>query len=629
MQHEMQARLEALGPAERLLKILSNFTDHLVHHRPGLITPDPNSPIGVKWAPAAWKEKDGKRIVSTKGRGGRVIGVLGEDGVHVYSEGKAVGALRPAGKVFPEVAAYLYKQIAEIYQMDNELAARFASWAFAREHRDLKVVLAAFMLVQERKGDPIVEDGEVLFNDEDYREVGEAICLVRAKHDLNPKLLLRVAEVLELPEIAAINRELGFGQSTRSPAMGRYRKTVRRWLAYREDNPKMLEGLVRAGFKETVKALARKVGYRPKSARFFEVLRWKQKQAQDGRRRLAIGAAVAEAERWDDLDERAICERIIKTKPNYKRVVGLLPVEIGLTRAVMAACVEAGSLSDADLIILTPTLEELDLLKVPSVEQRWKKALSKAQDRRAANVARNVKSQGAREQLRDAADVATAKTMSAVTEHLRVYVMVDKSSSMQGALEKAKAYLTQLLVAFPLERLHVSVFNTLGKELKIRAAKGVAVEHAFKGHAAGGGTSYDAGVTALRHHKPKPGEDALFIFVGDEEDFSGYKPLYKAVVDSGIAPVAFGLLKITSNGKENNYHVVTETAQALNIPCFPISEEMFHGDPYAAPRILRDLIASTPVGGGVAPSSASAPPLLQEILNTELLTAPAWVKVAG
>ena len=70
-----------------------------------------------------------------------------------------------------------------------------------------------------------------------------------------------------------------------------------------------------------------------------------------------------------------------------------LPKKFGVTRAIMSAAVESGSLSNKDLIILTPTLEELGLLEVKEVKTKWEHALKKAEDdMRATNIARNVKS---------------------------------------------------------------------------------------------------------------------------------------------------------------------------------------------------------------------------------------------
>jgi hypothetical protein len=319
--------------------------------------------------------------------------------------------------------------------MDNEFAARWASYAWRQEHRDLKVVLAAFLLVQSRKGEPVMDGGEYLFDDEDYRNVGEAMVLLQSKgKDLNPKLLLRIHEVLTLPEIAKINHELGFGKSAKHPFLGRWPKTIEKWLRYREENPKMLQGLVKAGFRTTVMKLARLVGYKPTSDKFFEILRWKQKQSGDGRRQMAIGKAVKAAESWEGKSEQEICEIIEKTKPNWKLVVGLLPKKIGVTRAIMAAAIEAGGLSDKDLIILTPTLEDLGLLKVQEIRDRHASALARAKDQRAANIARNVRSKDLKEKLEEASDKVAQKAAEEQLDNIRVYFIVDVSASMHGAL---------------------------------------------------------------------------------------------------------------------------------------------------------------------------------------------------
>ncbi len=613
-----QERREALGPAERILETLTRHVDHAVHNRPGMVTPAPEQATGVRWQPAAWKEEDGEKVVyQMDGRGSRSarVGVLQESGKIVDGD-REVGEYRPPG-LFPEVVAYLYRQIAEIWRLDNEFAARFASWAFTQDNRDLKVLLAAFMLVQSRSGEPVREDGEILFHDDDFRAVGESMCLRRSKHDLSPRLLLRIAGVLELPEVAAINRELGFGRSARKAAHGRYYKTVEKWLRHREKNPAMLDGLVKAGLRTTVMKLSRKVGYKPASERFFAALRWKQKQADDGRREIAIGEEVPQAESWEGLSEAEICQEILRQRPDYKRMIGRLPSKLGLTRAVMAAAIEAGSLSDADFVILTPTIEELGLLEIEPIEERWKKAMSRAENRRASNVAKRVRRAETAEALEDAADAATRKALEEVTRNLRVYVVVDKSGSMEQSLERAKHCLARMLQGFPQERLHVSVFNTYGTEITFKSPTAAGVEFAFRGHAAGGGTCYHMGVRALAHHKPADDEDALFLFVGDEGDFHRGE-MAREFERIGIRPAAFGLLKVP--GHSGN--VVTDTAAALGIPCFSIDEEMFD-DPYSITRTLSHLIASTPVGAG----SGTATPrktLVETILETKLLEKPVW-----
>lgn len=609
-----------LGPLERIIQTLLAYTDHAVHNRPGMTVTDAASPVGVRWSPVTHKVEEDKKVVYRLDKQGKKtvktkVGTLWADNTIRTDDRRKVGEYRPAG-LFPEVVTWMYRQVAEVWKLDNEFSARWASYAFGQEHRDLKVVLAAFMLVQSRKGDPVVENGKVAFHDEDFRDIGESMMLITRKDgkDLNPKLLLRIRDVLTLPAVAEINRELGFGRSARHAFLGRWEKAVEKWLRYREQNPKMLEGLVKAGFRTTVMDLCRSVSYKPDSPKFFETLRWKQAQSKDGHRTIAIGAEVAKAESWDGLTEEQICEKIVAEKPNYKRIVGLLPKTIGVTRAIMAAAIEAKSLSDKDLIIATPTLEELGLLQVQDIRERWEKATKSAEDMRAANIASRVKNKETAEKLQEAADTAAQKAVEEVMRGMRVYFMVDISGSMENAIMQAKQHIARFLQAFPPDKLHVSVFNTSGRVVTIKHSSAAGVENAFRGIVAGGGTDYGAGVRALQNYKPAPEEDVLFFFVGDEEAAQ----FTQAVRNSGLNPLAFAFVKVRNSG----YDAVRGTAQALGIPCFMVDERTF-ADPYAIPRTIRALIAATPVNQvRVAPTPRVS--LGETILATELLKKPAW-----
>lgn len=623
----LEQRTEALGPAEGIINSLTQYTDHAVHNRPGFVVEAPESRVGVRWQQATWIASGDDKIVHTvsrvRGRQQRTRVGVRQPNNDVVENGRRVGRWQDPG-LFSEVVAYLYEQIGQVWQMDNEFCARWASWAFHNEdNRDIKVLLAAFMLVQGRFGEPVVEDGE-RFLDEDYRAIGEAMCLLRPKGNkgFSPKLLLRVGDVLELPAIADINRRLGFGQSARRPILGRYPKAVEKWLHHIERNPKLLEDLVRAGFRTSVMALARKVGFKPEDERFFQILRWKQKQAVDGRRDIALGQDVAASESWNSLSEAEICEAIIAERPSYKVLTGRLPSEIGLTPAIMAAAIEAESLSDQDLIIMTPTLEQLGLLDDQDVFERWVAATDRAENQRAENIAKNVRSKEAKAVLEEAVDKAATKAAAELTRDLRVYVIVDKSGSMENAIEQAKDYLSKFVGMFPLERLHACVFNTIGREVKIESATRAGVSRAFRGHKAGGGTTYAEGVRCLvEKHKTGPNEDALFIFVGDQGD-SSLDYLVDTIKKHEVLPVAFGLLHVKSGW--SNGTIVRDAAAALQIPCFEISEEIF-ADPYAVTRTLRNIIAATPVQkGATAGQGQSRRALLSKILDTPLLQRPSW-----
>jgi len=633
---------ENLGPAERILQTVLGYVDHSYHNRAGITIPDTTSVVGTKWLPVTHVVEEGDKVVYELRRIGRKdtkvkLGKLKDDG-RVKDGNRVIGRYQPAG-LYPEVVSWIYRQVAEVWRLDNEFSAKWASYAYAQEHRDLKVILAAFMLVQCRKGDPVLDGGKLAFYDEDFRDVGEAMLLLTSKvarpqgtktkkkgkadkeakvevgRDFNPKLLFRVRDVLLLPAVVQINQELGFGKSAQHPFLGRWPKVVEKWLRYREENPKMLEGLVKAGFRRTVMDLARTVGYKPTSTKFFEVLRWKQTQAKDGRRTLTIGQAVAAAESWEGFDEAKICKTIIKTKPSFKRIVGLLPKDMGLTRAIMAAAIEAKALSDKDLIISTPTLEELGLLDVQEIRERWERAIKTAEDTRAANIATRVRSKATQEKLVEAADNAVKKAVEEVVKGLRIYFMVDISGSMHDAIEQAKVYLAKFLQGFPKDQIHVSVFNTSGRVVEIKHNSAAGVENAFRGITSGGGTDYGAGVRALQNFKPKADEDVLFIFVGDEE--AG--PFAAAVRDSKLEPIAFGFLKV----RQSPYSAVTGTATELGVPCFMIDEKIF-ADAYAIPRTIRTLISATPVGKAARAAAVPRKSLVDIILDTALLSKPAW-----
>jgi hypothetical protein len=659
---------ENLGAAERIIESLTTHVDHIWHNRPGTVIRDTSAGPGVRWEYSTKREKclehpdaavqpekvDGKltgRLLcatckqNVRGNGNWVVYVKSKVGkkstetkLGVLRNGKVfngsteIGRYQEAG-IFQEVATFVYSRVAQVWELDNEFAARWASYAFAEDHRDLKVVLAAFMLVQSRKGDPILDGGKVAFYDEDFRDVGEAMVLIpkgKKKDDnreIDPKMLLRIHTLLTVPGVAEVNRRLGFGNSARKPFLGRWTKAVEKWLLFREENPKMLEGAHKNGYKSTIVELCNRVGYKPQSTKFFEILGWRQKQSEDGRRTLAIGQDIRGSESWEGMTEEAICERIVKEKPNYKRITSLLPKEVGVTKSILLAAIEAKCLSDKDVAILAPTLELHGLIETKEVKESLERYAASAKDMRAANIALRVKSQSLKDNLNQAADTAVQKAVEEVMKGLRVYFMVDISGSMENAIIQAKVYIAKFLQAFPEDKLHVSVFNSSGREIKIPHRSGAGVENAFRGITASGGTDYGAGIRALQDYKPAIDEDVLFIFVGDEGQSGvnglGAPVFTPAVRNSGLSPVAFGLVPVSSPRYARS-DSVRKTAVDLGIPCFEISPTTFI-DVYEIPRILRNLIASTPVGAATATRAASVRvTLVDKILKTDLLEKPAW-----
>lgn len=571
-----------MGPAERLLDVVLNGSAHLWHNRPGVEVD------GV------WKPKKGtKTTAATKAV---------EPGLHVAA------------------AVALYKRLLEIHQLNPELMAHLASYALVEtDWRDLKVACAALMLVQTRSGKPVRDDdGEVAFYDDDHRRIGEAMVLWyqrKSTRMLTPKAVLRIAELLETPDIATLNRAAGFGDpaSKRAP-LGRWPKAATKWLAAREANRPMLQGLVKAGFKTTIKNLARKVGYKPAAPEFFAILGWKQSQASDGRRTIGMdGLELVKSERFDHLSEAEICEAIVTQKLRYKDAVGRLPAEIGLTPAIMVALLP--TLSDRDLRQLTPTLEELGLLSVAEIRTKWEKAVTTATDQRALNIAKNVRSKEIKEKLEEAADHAAKQAVAAATGEVDVRVMflVDKSGSMQGAIESSKDALGKILAGFPLDRLHIAAFDTMGRVLRPKAASRLAVQHMLGDLKADGGTIHGAAVHALHRDGVRVPDSAklVVIVVGDEAGEPGAQ-LAETFRQLGYRVAAMALLLAGTRGA-----TVRDCAKALRVPYSEVTVDQFD-DPYHVPRVLRALLeAPVAVASGVPTVG-----LVEKVMTTKLLELP-------
>ncbi|HEX8701159.1 MAG TPA: VWA domain-containing protein [Myxococcaceae bacterium] len=568
------------GPAERLLELVLGGSAHLWHNRPGMN-------LNGTWQPAP--------------------------------RGKALPANAQAVTpgLFVPAAVKLYRQLLEIYKLNTDLMAHFASYALTQtDWRDLKVATCALMLVQKHAGLPVREpDGSVAFFDDDHRVIGEAMILHyerKSTRMLTPKAVLRVAELLETPEIAQLNREAGFGDpGSKKPPLGRWKRVAQKWLQAREKNLPMIEGLVKAGYKETLKKLARKAGYKPETQAFFELLGWKQKQASGGHRQVGLtGLTLVKRERFDGLSEAEICEWIENERLSYKEVVGRLPKDVGLTPAIMVALLH--SLSDRDLRMLTPTLEELGLMTEPAIRQRWEKAVQTATDQRSLHIMKNVRNKELREKLEEASDNAARQAVAEATAEadVRVMFLIDKSGSMEGAIEQSKEALTRILAGFPMEKLHIASFDTVGTVLKPKASSRTAVQHMLQGLKASGGTSHAAAVSALhRGGVTVPAEAKLIVIVvGDEAGEAGDQ-FARIFRECGYNVSAMALLVSVAGGRGTT---VRTCAAQLKVPFSEVAVDQF-ADPYQVPRVLKALM-DAPVATGASQSG-----WVERVMRTPLL----------
>jgi hypothetical protein len=583
---------ESLGPAERLVQLIINFPDHLWHNRPGVVR-------NGKWKAATRKE------IEEQKKNGRV----------------ANGEFHEAG---PNVEAIeqVYGALADIWTANNELAARLASYVMKEtDWRDMKVVCAAFMLVQSRAGEPIAEEQNgkrvVLFQDDDYREMGDAMIKLYERGSnrmMNPKLIQRVGEVLSLPGVVTMNRTLSFGNPhKRKPFVGRYYNSVTDWLDFREANISLLEGLKKSGYAKTVQSMARMVGYKPKSKRFFEVLGWKQKQAAGGHRTVGLTDLQIRKVTFEGKSEKEICETIVAEKLGWKQVMGMLPKNIGLTAAIFVAMLD--QFSDKDLTILTPTLEELGLLKHEPIKARWQEAIGKQEDQRARNIAKNLRDRALAGEMEASADLAVTKAVAEATRDVDVHIMfiIDTSGSMEDAIETSKEALSMIVQGFPQNKVHIASFNTVGTLLKPRHWSSTGVQHMLKSIGASGGTIYSSGVRAFYESGVRiPDGGSLILFaVGDEAGEQG-DLLASNLQQWKYVPAAIAhIVNVAHNSQRGN--TVRRAAEVLGVPYTEVKVEQLT-DVYQVQRTLKAALEAQPY--------REKSSLIEKIMQTELLVSP-------
>lgn len=565
--------------AERIIQSLTNFSDHLWHGRIGTVG------ANGKWTP--------------RGRN------------------KAAPAIAPG--LYEPAAVALYRQVLDLYRMDPIYVGQLASYAMSNlDWADLKVVLAAFLLVQPQ---------EIL------RDVGEAMILIHAdktvpkERRLRPKDVLRVVKLLHAPGIVAINREAGFGSAgANNPPLGRFRQVATRWLLVRERNAQLLKGLVSAGYASTVRSLARYGRYKPEQASFFALVRYGQKQAEGGHRDVAIGVKLAAGDTWEGKNEREIISLIQKSNLSYTVAVGKIPPSVGVTRNILRAL--TAKMSDQDLVIAAPALEESGLLDSdPAVQKRLLDATKEARSHRALTVSKNVRSEKVKDLLEGAAASANAKAVAeAVPDRpLRVMMLVDISGSQQRAVEHSKEILPTLIAGLAPDRVHVVAFNTTGRivhagvgaqsaEMSLRQAKAM-----LSGLRAEGGTQQVTGVNALAAARVRKldGEILILLVIGDEADNdSDGSRTAEALRHSGLVPDAVGL--IFNQGTDPRGRAVRGIASQLRVPFNEVGVEALK-DTYQIPRVLRGLLDAPVVASATAQARFG---LLERISAVPLLVPP-------
>jgi len=192
---------------------------------------------------------------------------------------------------------------------------------------------------------------------------------------------------------------------------------------------------------------------------------------------------------------------------------------------------------------------------------------------------------------------------------LRVIFLIDKSGSMQSAIDAAKEALAKILAGFAADKVYIAAFDTMGHVLKPKAPTRLAVQHMLAPLRGEGGTIHGAAVQALHRAGVRVPATAklIVIVVGDEAGETG-ETLATTFRHAGYRVDAMALLLCSAYRGST----VRDCATALGVPYSEVTAVQFD-DPYHVPRILGALLEA-PIS-----TIAPAPGLVEKVMATKLL----------
>lgn len=372
-------------------------------------------------------------------------------------------------KIQEEKLSAVLTNFSVLAEKDPLFLAHFTAYAMKKiDSKDLKVVSTFVSSLSDADGTPFSHGSE-------YKKPNWRIVAQSAFCELDPKLALRVLK------LANTKRKIGLkGEATH---FSRHLKTAaKKYLRYREANPKLLEGIKRAGLGNTLKSIYRIARVAP-SPEAVQILRWKQKPGFPGS---SVEIKKSTTFDFSNLTEVQIAEKIRKEKLKPQAVLGALPDKISpvIAAAILEQC------SGDQAVVLTSMFEEQGLLKNKEVKALYDKKIRSAKnaldrverikqnlDEETKTILKNAKSDVRKQQVGDIG---------------KIFLHIDVSGSMQDAIEiaKDKAATIAECVKDPKENFFWGMFNTGYEILKNpETFTKDAFKAALYGRRVGGGTN--------------------------------------------------------------------------------------------------------------------------------------------
>lgn len=490
---------------------------------------------------------------------------------HLYSKGKI-----QKDKLKP-----ILDEFVRLTDNDPEFLVRFTSYAISKiDSKDLKVLAIFANSLSDADGTPFSEGSK--YRKPNYRLVSQA-----ALQRLDPKLVSRVIEIANLKQ-AFHNKKEGthFSRSLKT--------AVKKYLKYREQNSKALEGIRKVGFSETVKGMYRSIHLAP-SDNAAAILKWKQK---DGR--------VIELKRdvfnFKGMTDLQIAEKIRAEKLPPTGVLGALPDKVSPVIAV--AILEQATGDQA--VILREMFDSQGLLKNKEVMAVFTEKIKTAKT--ALDRVDRINTEVDKEVDQALKEARAERRKEVVGDIGKLFLHIDMSASMKEAIEFAKerGAIIAECVQNPKDNFLWGLFNSQGYVLdKPETFEKDAFKSYLYSVKAGGGTNCFA---CWKYAREQGCEIDVFITDQDPDNPTATKvQLLKRLVDMGVSyPKAVVIVDMSRGRCSSLYDALIQ----VGIPTTVIQPDTLTESALVAQSVRMALKGATAV--------------IDEIMATPLLTLPEW-----
>lgn len=484
------------------------------------------------------------------------------------------------GKLNKEKLSGILATFMELAEKDPLFLAHFTSYAIKHlDSKDLKVISVFANSLNDADGTPF--SASSAYRKPNLRAISQA-AIQDASFDA--KLVER------LIEIANMKQPLGSKYKEGTHFSRSLKTAIRKYIRYREANPKALEGVKKVGLGNRFKNLYRAVRIAP-SIEAATILGWNQK----------IGGKVQKKKFFDfkGMSELEIAEKIRAEKLPPTGVLGALPNKI--SPVIAAAILEQATGNQA--VILRELFDSQGLLKHKEVQKVFAEKIRTAKTAldRVERINTEIDEDIQKELKKAKAEVRKEQ----VGDIGKICLHIDISGSMSSALEiaKDKGAIIAECVKNPENNFFWGTFNTNPEILpRPKTFEKDAFSKALYGIKSGGGTD----CLALYPYARQNG-CTVDVIVTDGQHLSGDIPeMIKYFDKKGLPrPQAVVIVRV------GTYHEILKNGlEAAGIPVSVIKPEA--------------LTESALVAQAIKTAMKGASAVIDEVMNTPLLKLPAW-----